>query len=229
MAQNLFRTSLSREIGVITFGSSSSYLANNERPLEEAQFTRSDLSGQLTGYSKDKRKQVLLARRLDMCPGTPIVKSIMLSNLIALVSEVTGLNSKHLIPEAVRRVEDAIELKSLMVVVPSSPNVSREFTSARDIAKWLIGSLKDREKWPPVLNLGSGNVLYVKNVYESASKVLGFEGHFMYSPLKSKGPRARVLDSSIASDNFEWQPNDNVENIMQDYLLAVGRTHGNRA
>lgn len=111
----------------------------------------------------------------------------------------------HLVASTISKASEAVSSGSGAIPVWGDGTARREFTFAPDLAAWLVGQVGSLEAWPELLNLGVGADHSIREYYEAAAEVAGFDGTFDYDTTKPAGVMQRLLDSSNARD-LGWNP-----------------------
>ncbi len=104
----------------------------------------------------------------------------------------------HLVASIVQKMLDAIDADAPVVEVWGDGTARRELTFSRDLAAWLVTQIGSLAAWPPLLNLGPGVDHSIRECYELAARLAGFEGRLEFDASKPGGVSARLLDSSRA-------------------------------
>ncbi len=106
----------------------------------------------------------------------------------------------------------------------------REFTFVPDVADWLVDYVGHLAEWPPLLNVGCGIDHSITEYYETAKRVIGYQGGFDFDESKPAGARERLLDSSAARARG-WNPTTSLDEGMRatydayrDLLASRART-----
>lgn len=115
------------------------------------------------------------------------------------------LGGAHLIAAALAKVDAAKRAGERSVLVWGDGTARREFVYSEDLAAWLVSQLGHLDDWPAWLNLGVGSDLSIAEYYETAKRVIGFDGSLEFDPSKPSGVPQRLLDSSRARE-LGWTP-----------------------
>ncbi len=119
----------------------------------------------------------------------------------------------HLIAATIAKVHAAAESGSDIVEVWGDGTARREFTYVADLANWLVENVGDLASWPPLLNLGCGIDHSIVEYYETAKRVIGYNGGFAFDESKPAGTHQRLLDSSAARA-LGWNPTTSLDEGM---------------
>jgi GDP-L-fucose synthase len=92
------------------------------------------------------------------------------------------------------------------VVVWGTGTPRREFLYSDDAADACVFLMKlpeeqfhqlaAREDMPPLVNVGSGQEITIREVAELVAEVVGFKGRLVFDPLKPDGTPRKLLDAS---------------------------------
>jgi len=120
------------------------------------------------------------------------------------------LETSHVIPALIRKIDDAQRLGSDYVEVWGSGSASRDFLYAGDCADALMLAAKRYNRAGPV-NLGSGREMRIVGLVDILSKVMGFEGKIVWDTSRPDGQPRRSLDSGRAWEGFGWKAETTLE------------------
>lgn len=119
----------------------------------------------------------------------------------------------HLIAATLRKTHAARESGSPHVEVWGDGTARREFTFAPDLADWLVASVDDIEAWPAFMNIGAGVDHSIRDFYELACEIVGYEGELAFDTTKPSGVPRRLVDSAVARAHG-WQPRTAIRDGM---------------
>jgi GDP-L-fucose synthase len=130
------------------------------------------------------------------------------------------LNTSHVIPALIRKFHEAKLANSREVIVWGSGTPKREFLYSEDMAdacvflmnlpeaKYdsLLGSdeAKTGRFEPPLVNIGVGEDVTIRELAEAVKSVVGFEGEIVFDASKPDGPPRKLLDVGKLSA-MGWQ------------------------
>lgn len=104
----------------------------------------------------------------------------------------------HLIASTIFKAHRAHVEGSATVDVWGDGTARREFTFAPDLAQWIAGSIDDLASWPSYLNVGAGTDHSIRDFYEIAADIVGFDGDLAFDTTKPSGVPQRLIDSTLA-------------------------------
>lgn len=73
----------------------------------------------------------------------------------------------------------------------------RELIYAGDLAKIILYAAENLEKFPPLLNIGTGTDHSVDECYKAIAKILDYKGAFVHDTTKPSGTQCRLLDVTL--------------------------------
>lgn len=124
------------------------------------------------------------------------------------------LNNSHVLPALVRKMHEAKASGATEVVLWGSGTPKREFLYVDDLARALVflANLDDKRYETltapsscPLINVGSGEDLSIRELAETIAKVVGFQGRFVQDTSKPDGTMRKIMDVSKIR-NLGWQP-----------------------
>jgi GDP-L-fucose synthase len=113
------------------------------------------------------------------------------------------LESSHVIPAMIRKIERATRDGSNEVVLWGDGTPTREFLYAEDAADGILAACERYDGSEPI-NLGSGEELSIKALAELIARLLGFKGRFVFDTTKPNGQPRRQLSVERAKQLLGW-------------------------
>jgi GDP-L-fucose synthase len=113
------------------------------------------------------------------------------------------LNNSHVLPALIRKAAEAKKTGAAEIVVWGSGTPRRELLYSDDLADaclFLISLDDERyqtlltETEPPLINIGTGEDVTIRELAELAAKVVGFEGKLVFDPTKPDGTPRKLMD-----------------------------------
>jgi GDP-L-fucose synthase len=115
------------------------------------------------------------------------------------------LNTSHVVPALLRKVSMARDAGEQTVTIWGTGSPRREFLFSEDLADACIflmsladpvyGSLLAADA-PPLINIGCGNDLTIRELAELVARVVGFDGKLVFDASRPDGTPRKLLDVS---------------------------------
>ena len=130
-----------------------------------------------------------------------------------------NLETSHVLPALIRKVYEARCAGRSEVVVWGSGKPLREFMYSDDFADACVYlmTLDDQsygtllsEDHPPLINVGYGSDVTIRELAETVCRVLGFEGKLVFDASKPDGTPRKLMDSSRLRA-LGWRPKVDLE------------------
>src|ERR1700761_6167505 len=115
------------------------------------------------------------------------------------------LNTSHVLPALIRKTAEAIRTNASEVVVWGTGTPRRELLYADDLAQACTFLLNlDQatfdsllvEDAPPLINIGTGEDVTIRELAETVARVLGFKGKLVFDSTKPDGTPRKLMDVS---------------------------------
>ena len=115
------------------------------------------------------------------------------------------LNSSHVLPALIRKTAEAKASGAREVVVWGTGTPRRELLYSDDLAEaccFLMNLDEERfgslltEETPPLINIGTGEDVSIRELAETIARVIGFKGHLTFDTTKPDGTPRKLLDVS---------------------------------
>ncbi|MBI5429518.1 MAG: GDP-L-fucose synthase [Nitrosomonadales bacterium] len=129
------------------------------------------------------------------------------------------LNNSHVLPALIRKMHDAKTSGAAEVVLWGSGTPRREFLYVDDLANALVflATLED-ERYDalvapsqcPLINVGTGTDLTIRELAETVAKVVGYTGRFVQDTSKPDGTMRKVMDVSRIQ-RLGWKANTTLQ------------------
>ncbi|MEK9132840.1 MAG: GDP-L-fucose synthase [Patescibacteria group bacterium] len=113
-------------------------------------------------------------------------------------------NSSHVIPALIRKVDDAQKNGRNYIDVWGTGMASREFLYVEDAAEGVVLATECYDK-PDPINLGAGFEITIKELVELICNLMNFKGEVRWNRLKPDGQPRRMLDVSLAEQEFGFR------------------------
>ena len=129
------------------------------------------------------------------------------------------LANSHVLPALIRKTIEAIQTSAKEVVVWGTGTPRRELLYSDDLAEACIylmnldegryGSLLVEDS-PPLINIGTGKDVTIRELAETVARVLGFAGQLIFDTTKPDGTPQKLMDVSRIRA-LGWQHNTSLE------------------
>jgi len=177
---------------MIFLGSSCIYPRECPQPMREEYLLGGPLEETNEPYAIAKIAGVKLCEAYNAQYGTQYL-SVMPTNLFG-INDNFDLEAAHVLPALIRRMHEAKVANAPSVVVWGSGNPRREFLFVDDLAEALL-FLMDRKAGVPMLNIGSGHEVTIRELAELVRDVVGYQGRIEFDPARPDGTPRKLLDS----------------------------------
>jgi GDP-L-fucose synthase len=153
------------------------------------------------------------------------------------------LETSHVLPALIRKFHEAKNNRDSRVTVWGSGKPRREFLHSDDMAaacvylmnlpnaefQSLLGG-DDTETGlydPPVVNIGTGKDLTIKELAELIRDIVGFDGDIVFDPSRPDGTPRKLLDNSKLTE-IGWQRTislpEGLKSVYADFVASYQRS-----
>lgn len=223
------------EIGasrLLLLGSSCIYPKFAPQPLREGSLLSGMLEPTNRPYAVAKIAGIEMCWAYNRQYGTRFLAA-MPTNLYGVGDNYHPTNS-HVIPSLLRRFHEAKISGSKSVAVWGTGNARREFlfnADAADACVFLLElpddqycSLVSSKDEPPLVNIGFGEDLTIRELAELIKDVVGFQGHLEFDHERPDGTPRKLLDSGRLRE-LGWRPKtDMVQGLKTAYRDFLRRS-----
>lgn len=228
ICQSAYVTNVAR---LIFLGSSCIYPRDCQQPIKEEYL--------LTGSLEATNRPYALAKiaGIEMCWSYN--RQYATKWLAAMPTNLYGpgdnydLNNSHVLPALIRKMHEAKVANAEEVVLWGSGTPKREFLYVDDLASALVflatldnaryDTLVDPSRCP-LINVGSGEDLTIRELAETIAEVVGYRGGFVQDTSKPDGTMRKIMDVSKIR-NLGWKPEIDlpigIELAYKNYLSSV--------
>jgi len=217
-------------------GSSCIYPKLAPQPIKEEYLLTGPLEPTNRPYALAKIAGIEMCWSYNRQYGTQYL-AVMPTNLYGLGDNYDLANS-HVLPALIRKCHEAKQTNSPSVSVWGTGTPRREFLYSDDMADACVHlmSLPDERSQPllasdrndglpPIVNIGVGSDITIKELAETVSRIVGFNGKIVFDPSKPDGTPRKLLDVSRLS-NLGWTAttslSEGIALAYQDFLLRFG-------
>jgi GDP-L-fucose synthase len=144
------------------------------------------------------------------------------------------LEKSHVIPALIRKMHEAKARADKEVVVWGTGTPRREFLYSDDLADACVFlmSLPDEQhlslvtdhQSPPLINIGCGEDLTIRELVDLVKDIAGYEGQIVWDRSKPDGTPRKLLDVSKLT-RLDWKPRislkEGLERAYRDYLESL--------
>ena len=197
--------------GYLYVGSAAVYPSAAVNPIAEDQLFGGRLEAANEGYGLAKLTGLTAVGYAAHQTGRAY-RSILPSNLYGPRDSFDPARS-HLIASTLFKTHAARESGGAHVDVWGDGTARREFTYAPDLAAWMVAAIDDLAAWPAYMNVGAGTDNSIREFYELAAEIVGFDGELAFDATKPSGVRQRLIDSSLAR-RHGWAPRTSIRDGM---------------
>jgi GDP-L-fucose synthase len=120
------------------------------------------------------------------------------------------LQSSHVIPALIRKIEEAQKRGDDKIVCWGSGSASREFLFVDDAAAGIVQATLKIDS-PEPINLGTGREIAIRDLVQLIAKICEFDGNIEWDATKPDGQPRRCLDITRAKERLHWQPEMQLE------------------
>lgn len=222
------------EVGVerlIFLGSSCIYPRDCPQPIREEFLLTGPLERTNRAYALAKIGGVEMCWAFNRQHGTRYLAA-MPTNLYG-PGDNYDLQNSHVLPALIRKMHEAKIAGSEEVILWGTGAPRREFLHVDDLARALVflAAIDDRTfdalvdpEVCPLINIGTGEDLTIRELAELVAQVVGFRGRFVYDASKPDGTPRKVLDVSRLRA-LGWNPTislrDGIADAYRDFLSRM--------
>jgi len=183
-------------------GSSCIYPKLAPQPLKEDYLLTGPLEPTNEPYAIAKIAGIKLAEAYNQQYGRQYT-SAMPTNLYG-PNDNYDLNNSHVLPALIRKAHEAKQRGDAELVVWGTGTPLREFLYADDLADACV-YLMEQGFDGPLINVGCGTDVSIRELAERVVKVVGFEGQLTFDTSKPDGTPRKLMDVSQLTA-LGWRP-----------------------
>ncbi len=196
---------------LLFLGSSCIYPKNCPQPIKEEYLLTGPLEPTNRSYALAKIAGIEMCHAYNRQYGTKYMAA-MPTNLYG-PNDSYDLNNSHVLPALIRKMHEAKQSNAKEVVVWGTGTPKREFLYSEDMADACIYLLEQadeklgslfNEEHPPLVNIGCGEDLTIRELAELVAEVVGFKGNLVFDTSKPDGTMRKVMDVSRIN-TLGWQ------------------------
>ena len=203
---------------IINIGSSCIYPLSADNPINENSLMSGKLEPTNSPYSMAKLSSLEISKTMRDQFGHKIL-NLMPTNLYGPNDKFEEFNS-HVIPGLIFKMHRAKINKSKDVEIWGSGKPLREFMHVDDLSS-AIEFLIRNDISNDILNVGSNEVVSIKELSKLIQKVIGFKGNLVFNQEYPDGNPKKLLDSTQIN-NLGWKSSISLEDgISNTYSWYV--------
>jgi len=227
--ESALRVSVKR---LLFLGSSCVYPRLAPQPLKEEYLLSGPLEFTNRSYAVAKIAGIEVCWAFNRQYGTKFLAA-MPTNLYG-PGDNYDLQTSHVLPALIRKTHEAMERGEKEVVVWGTGTPLREFLFSDDMADACVYlmNLPERQyeglisipETPPLINIGSGHDVTVRELATTVFSVLGFGGSVVFDSTKPDGTPRKLLDTTRLQ-MLGWRPRislrEGIQLAWDDYRVQL--------
>ena len=218
---------------LLFLGSSCIYPRECPQPIKEEYLLTGPLEPTNSAYAVAKIAGIEMCRSYNKQYNTRYLAA-MPSNLYG-PGDNYDLNNSHVLPALIRKMHEAKAADAKKVVLWGSGTPKREFLYVNDLAGALVFlATLDARRYDalvdpsccPLINVGSGEDLTIRELAETIAEVVGYRGRFELDTSKPDGTMRKMLDVSRIQ-RLGWAPEitlkDGIARAYEDFIEGISK------
>jgi GDP-L-fucose synthase len=199
---NIIEASYHNQVDRLLFlGSSCIYPRLAPQPMPESSLLTGPLEPTNRPYALAKIAGIEMCWSYNRQYGTHYLAA-MPTNLYG-PNDNFDLNTSHVLPALIRKTAEAIKAGKREVTVWGTGNPRRELLYSDDLASACVFLLNlDEARYnsllitdaPPLINIGTGEDVTIRELGETVAHVLGFQGSLVFDTTKPDGTLRKLMD-----------------------------------
>ena len=127
------------------------------------------------------------------------------------------LETSHVTPAIIRKAVEARERGDDVITAWGTGEPTREFLYVKDAAEGILDATEQYDSSEPV-NLGSGEEISIRELIETITSMVGFQGEVEWDTSKPDGQPRRKLDTTRAKRRFGWEASTDFRDGLQETI-----------
>ena len=213
---------------LLFLGSSCIYPKECPQPMKEEYLLTGPLESTNRPYALAKIAGIEMCHAYNRQYGTRFMAA-MPTNLYG-PNDNYDLNNSHVMPALIRKMHEAKQRGYTEVVVWGTGTPKREFLYSDDMADACLYLLEQPEsklsdlfndERPPLVNIGCGEDLSIKELAELVKEIVGFTGQLTFDTSKPDGTMRKLMDVKKLKQmgwQFSTQLRDGISHAYKDFL-----------
>jgi GDP-L-fucose synthase len=186
---------------LLFLGSSCIYPKQAPQPMKEEYLLTGPLEPTNRPYAVAKIAGIEMCHAYNRQYGTRYMAA-MPTNLYG-PNDNYDLNNSHVLPALIRKMHEAKKANATEVMVWGTGTPKREFLYSDDMADaciYLLEQIEDKlvslfsDEHPPLLNIGVGEDISIRELAEIVARVVGFQGQLVFDTTKPDGTMRKLMD-----------------------------------
>jgi GDP-L-fucose synthase len=186
---------------LLFLGSSCIYPRDCPQPMKEEHLLTGPLEPTNRPYALAKIAGIEMCSSYNRQYGTQFL-AVMPTNLYG-PGDNYDLQTSHVLPALIRKAHEAKQRRDEALVVWGTGKPRREFLYSDDMADACVALLRLEDAkfceaigtYPPLVNIGAGKDLTIKELAELVCEVVGFKGRLEFDASKPDGTPRKLLDT----------------------------------
>jgi len=188
---------------LLFLGSSCIYPKACQQPMKEEYLLTGPLEPTNRPYALAKIAGIEMCHAYNRQYGSKFI-AVMPTNLYG-PNDNYDLNNSHVLPALIRKMHEAKLRGDKEVVVWGTGTPKREFLYSDDMAEACLYLLEQAEsklsdlfndEQPPLVNIGCGEDLTIRELAEMIAEVAGYSGKLVFDSSKPDGTMRKLMDVS---------------------------------
>ena len=204
---------------LLFLGSSCVYPRDAAQPIREDSLLTGPLEATNEPYAIAKIAGIKLCESYNRQHGRQYV-SVMPTNLYG-PNDNYDLANSHVLPALLRKAHEAKARGDAELVVWGSGTPRREFLHVDDLADACVHLMATGYDGP-LVNIGTGQDVTIRELAETVMRVVGFEGRIVFDATKPDGTPRKLLDVSRAQA-LGWRARIGLaDGVASTYAMGSG-------
>jgi GDP-L-fucose synthase len=188
---------------LLFLGSSCIYPKECPQPMKEEYLLTGPLEPTNRPYALAKIAGIEMCHAYNRQYGTKYI-AVMPTNLYG-PGDNYDLNNSHVLPALMRKMHEAKQRGDKEIIVWGTGNPKREFLYSDDMADACLYFMEQLEvkfsdlfndEHPPLVNIGCGEDLTIRELAVTIAEVVGFSGKLVFDSTKPDGTMRKLMDVS---------------------------------